>query len=386
MKKGFLFKVHWFLGVFLGIIIAIIGFTGGMLSFQNEILTLLNKDAIYVEDNSKTRLDPDTLFLKANEAFKNATLNSIAFSSDKTKTLKVNVSEEGLASKHGKNYYMNPYTGEILPNLKGESFFKLMFEWHRWLGGSPSGIGKQIVAIATLSLIALCLSGIYLYFPMLRRKFFDALRIDFKKKGVGFLHRLHAVFGVWSLIFVLLMSFTGLFWSYDWYRNGLFSIAGVEANAMQKRGGNNIEAKTLRVYPQNSGNLSNGQNLKANDAYELFLSVVGEDYSTFVMSPPKDGSYIFSFNYFIKNPQHSRALNQLQLDAETTAIVKHNRYEDKKIGEKFIASIFPLHSGDFFGIVGLTLYCISSFAMVLFAVTGYMLYYKRSLKSKIKVE
>ncbi|MDR0663967.1 MAG: PepSY domain-containing protein, partial [Helicobacteraceae bacterium] len=48
----------------------------------------------------------------------------------------------------------------------------------------------------------------------------------------------------------------------------------------------------------------------------------------------------------------------------------------------FISSIFPLHSGDFFGVAGLVLYCVSSLAMALFAITGYMLYYERFVRER----
>ncbi|MDR3346146.1 MAG: PepSY domain-containing protein, partial [Campylobacteraceae bacterium] len=124
--------------------------------------------------------------------------------------------------------------------------------------------------------------------------------------------------------------------------------------------------------------------IEAQKAYDFFVKNIEGGYSTFTMQLPKAGESIFSFNYALKNPQHSRATNQLQVDMKTEEIVKHTKYDDKTTGEKFMSSIFALHSGDFFGIAGLSLYFISCFAVVLFTVTGYMLYYKRSLKRKFK--
>ncbi|WP_265468713.1 sulfite reductase subunit alpha [Arenimonas daejeonensis] len=60
----------------------------------------------------------------------------------------------------------------------------------------------------------------------------------------------------------------------------------------------------------------------------------------------------------------------------------HERYDDKPAGQKIMASIFPLHSGAFFGLPGLILFMIASLAMPLFAVTGWMLYLDRRRKKR----
>jgi sulfite reductase (NADPH) flavoprotein alpha-component len=482
MKKGFWFWIHWLLGITLGIIIAIVGVTGAALSFRSEILSFINKDIIYVQPNGRTPLSVDELLKRADEAFPNSVVSSLTLTSELDKTARVNVRSADSANMRGNSYYIDPYTAEILPNLKGEEFFALMVKWHRWLG-DRGGVGKQVVAIATVALIIISLTGLYLYWPFLRHKFFSALTIDFKKKGRGFLYKLHSVFGVWTLIFVLLMSFTGLFWSYEWYRNGLFWLSGVERPNMQR-----MQTNVNVTTPQNMGNISkvsngqntenfstrnqnmdnltrqntqdisghnhktpintktkdnaannfaktaNGQNMLDNtseehfavgehtrktqaatdtnanllkteidenknhntkrseiylltaQAYELFKDVVNNDYITASIALPQIDNKIFTFSYYPSNPAHSRASNQLQIDMEKKEVIRHSKYEDKKLGEKFMSSMYPLHSGDFFGMPGLILYCISSLAMALFAITGYMLYYGRFIKNRKKAK
>ncbi|MDR2342658.1 MAG: PepSY domain-containing protein [Campylobacteraceae bacterium] len=470
MKKRFWFQIHWLLAIVLGIIIAIIGVTGAALSFRSEILSFINKDTVFVQPNGRTPLSIDKLLEKVDGAMPNSRINSLTLAYESDRTTRVSISNANSTNMRGKNYYIDPYTAEILPDLKGEEFFSLMLRWHRWLG-NMSSVGKQIVAIATVALIILSLTGLYLYWPLLRHKFFSALTIDFKKKGRGFLYKLHSVFGIWTLIFVLLMSFTGLFWSYEWYRNGLYWLAGVErpmprmrvntnatapqntenalrssgrqnaensANNMQNRGnrdantstehfitnehkhetaGRNDLQKNDKLVAASNINANFGANLTktkterekteasrnfdirvsdninkseiylaAAQAYELFKNAINNDYITTTMMLPQSSSKIFTFSYYPSNPAHSRASNQLQLDMEKNEVIKHSKYEDKKLGEKFISSIFPLHSGDFFGIPGLILYCISSLAMALFAITGYMLYYGRFIKNRKKTK
>ena len=463
MKKRFWFEVHWLLSIVLGVIIAIIGITGAALSFRGEITELLNKEIMFVESDGKEPMAINELLERASVSLKDSRINSIALYSDPDKTARLSASAAGSTNTRGRTQYINPYTAEILPyeSMKGAEFFSLMVSWHRWLGDSSRSWGKQTVAIATVALIVITITGLYLYLPFMRRNFYSSLTIDFKKKGRGFLYKLHSVFGVWTLIFVLLMSFTGLWWSYDWYRNGIYYLAGVERpaprqqtppqpnaavnaenrgeargeggnnrgetrnieggggapnveserninaaanaenrgeargadraatrssegapNAAQNREGSNAAQYAQGGAPNLAQNLprTSEDYLEAAKAYDLFKQTVGEDYRSVTISLPQRGDKLFTLSYVPLNPAHSRASNQLQLNTENNAIVRHAKYDDKTLGEKFISSIFPLHSGDFFGVAGLVLYCVSSLAMALFAITGYMLYYERFVR------
>jgi sulfite reductase (NADPH) flavoprotein alpha-component len=405
MKKGFWFQIHWFFGIVLGVIIAIVGITGAILSFRSEILSFINKDIVHVQPNDRTPLAVNELLEKLSVQLPGLKINSLTLASEPDKTARINVNNANSTNMRGKTYYVNPYTAEILPDLKGEEFFALMTKWHRWLG-DYSIAGKQLVAIATVALIILSLTGLYLYFPFIRHKFLSSLTIDFKKKGRGFLYKLHSVFGVWTLIFVLLMSFTGLFWSYEWYRNGLYWLADVERPAMHRMVQSDNASKAENATKQNTlkdetdkekiqtssdkaiktfGNASETY-LAAAHAYELFKKTVNGDYIVATIALSQYNGKIFTLSYYPLNPAHSRALNQLQIDMEKNEVIRHSKYEDKKMGEKFMSSIFPLHSGDFFGMPGLILYCVSSLAMALFAITGYMLYYDRFIKNRRKTK
>lgn len=57
-------------------------------------------------------------------------------------------------------------------------------------------------------------------------------------KGRNFIWDLHAVVGTWVVIFYLILACTGLFWSYEWWRNGMFKVLGVEREQPALQGGN----------------------------------------------------------------------------------------------------------------------------------------------------
>jgi sulfite reductase (NADPH) flavoprotein alpha-component len=457
VKRGLWFEVHWLLSIALGVIIAIIGVTGAALSFRGEITEFLNRDIMRVDSQGKEPMAINELLEAASASLSNARINSLALYNDPDKTIRLSVSEANSTNTRGRAQYIDPYSARIIPydSMKGSEFFSLMVSWHRWLGDPQRTVGKHAVAIATIALIVVTITGLYLYLPFMRRNFYASLTIDFSKKGRGFLYKLHSVFGVWTLIFVLLMSFTGLWWSYDWYRSALYWVAGVEptmqrgggggqqqpqpnaggvqgavanaedraqtrganadgrgdargafggapnaqsgtninaaanaegrganANAAQSSGSQGARAQPSGAPQQPPAPRTSEDYLAAAKAYDLFRQIAGDDFKSVTISLPQAGAKVFSLNYIEQNPAHSRASNQLQLNAETSEIVRHTKYDDKSFGEKFISSIFPLHSGDFFGVVGLILYCVSSLAMALFAITGYMLYYERFVRER----
>lgn len=82
------------------------------------------------------------------------------------------------------------------------------------------------------------------------------------------------------------------------------------------------------------------------------------------------------FRYLDAQPSHERAFNTLAIDKEGR-VSKSERYQDKRLAAQLVSSIFPLHSGSYFGFVGVIVFAIASLAMPLFAVTGWLMYLRR---------
>jgi sulfite reductase (NADPH) flavoprotein alpha-component len=82
------------------------------------------------------------------------------------------------------------------------------------------------------------------------------------------------------------------------------------------------------------------------------------------------------FRYLEEHPRHDRAFNTLAIDSEGR-VVKHVRYADKPLAARLVSSIFPLHSGSYFGLAGVIVFMVASFAMPVFAVTGWIMYLQR---------
>jgi sulfite reductase (NADPH) flavoprotein alpha-component len=360
MHKKLLFKIHLILGLTAGVVLLIIGLTGAILSFQTEIINSINKDSYIVEVQESKRLSAKELLEKFQEKLPSSKINSFTFSQDEKSSFVINVAEEGKAARKGVNYYINPYTAELLPNVKGEGFFKFVENIHRRL--AIGDVGKQIVAISVVSLLLLMISGIYIYWGRIKNAFFSSFTFKFKHKGRAFLSTMHSALGLWVIPFYLLTSLTGLSWSYEWFNNSLHSIAGVKA---EKR----MPPKKQEI-PESFDNIQK--------AVELFNKNVNS-YEKSNIRFNSDNS-VYTFNYLSKNPLHDRAMNKIELNIETNEVLKHEIFDDKPLNEKLMKSILALHTGEFFGIIGKIFMFITSSLMALFTITGFMMYIQRKKK------
>ncbi|WP_319381834.1 PepSY-associated TM helix domain-containing protein [Thiomicrorhabdus sp.] len=227
-KKAW-FQLHWILGITAGLILMVVGVTGATLSFEKEILKVLNPDLVKVTPaKDAVALTPEALLQRIQQNHPDRKINGLTLSKDPYEAAKVNfaVEGEGRRARKGETRYVDPYNGTVRWEEEfGHEFMHTVESLHRRLLSGE--VGKQIVGASTIALIILILSGLYLRWPKTWTSLKTWLTFNPRKTGRSFLSSLHAVAGTWALIFLLLASLTGLYWSYDWYRAGLYQISGV---------------------------------------------------------------------------------------------------------------------------------------------------------------
>lgn len=129
--------------------------------------------------------------------------------------------------------YVDQYTGEVTGKYERAPFFNVMFRMHRWMLDSmkPDGgifWGKIIVGTSTLMFVFVLISGVVIWWPRTRRALKNSLKIAASKGWRRFWYDLHVAGGMYTLVFLLAMSLTGLTWSFQWYRTGFYKVFGVE--------------------------------------------------------------------------------------------------------------------------------------------------------------
>ena len=402
MFKKILFQIHWFLGISAGLILSIMGVTGAIYSYEQPIQKWLNPESYTVQVEQKNKLTPAQIFQHFQHTDPAIKINSITINPDPTASSSINIVKEG--ARKGYNMMINPYSAAVLPEIKGREFFQFIQQLHRNL--TVGEVGKQITGASALMLIYFVLSGLYLRWPK-KHSVKQWLFVKPKLKGRNFLWDLHAIVGTWVIIFYLLLAFTGLYWSYDWWRNGMFKVMGVErpqpemqANAQSKGTENkqsqppevnqNKPTTTAQTEHAQKGEGRGSKGLKPeqvsyalNQTWTGFNAQVGREYSSITFNIPKKANGEMEVSFVDSIPQHERARNKATYDYQASQIKKLELYEDQKLNQKIMNSMLPVHRGSFFGPVYQFAAMLAALIMPLFFITGWMLYLKRRKQKRL---
>ena len=402
-KKTF-FQIHWFLGITAGLVLSIMGVTGAIYSYEQQILKWINTDSYTVQAQSGPKLSPAELYQHFKQQNPEMQINSVSLDASPTGSSTVNIAKEG--ARRGYNMMVNPYTAEVLPEIKGREFFQFIQQLHRYLTMGP--VGKQITGACALMLIFFVLSGLYLRWPK-RHSVKQWLAVKPQLKGRNFIWDLHAVVGTWVVIFYLILACTGLYWSYDWWRNGMFKVLGVERPQpeMQQGQGGRGGAEQGRSAGESRGegagergprsegqreNRGEGREKGVDDTLLLtalnkswagFQNEFNDKYSTVTFNIPKKADGELKLSFTDVEVQHERARNNATYNYQDAAFTSVEMYEDKKLNEKIMSSMLPVHRGSFFGPIYQFFAMVASLLMPLFFVTGWMLYLKRRKQKKL---
>ncbi|MBP8184663.1 MAG: sulfite reductase flavoprotein subunit alpha [Pseudomonas sp.] len=372
MLKKILFQLHWFFGISAGLVLMLMGVTGALLAFESELLTALNPQVLRVEVRESGLLAPAELVAKAESAAAK-TVAGLWVDSREQRAARVFFTPPA-GERRGPMRYLDPYTGELLGQPLGQGFFDLMQRLHRFLALGDSG--KQITAASTLALVFFCLSGLYLRWPRQAWNWRVWLTLDWAKKGRAFNWDLHAVFGTWCLLFYLCAALTGLYWSYDWYRQGVTQLLG-DAPAGQQ-GGKPGERRGGRE-PAPAGP---PPKVDYEVIWRSLQNAAGPQLVAWNLRLPAVAGEPATVAYLLADAEHPRALNQLSLDPLSGQVRQQQRYADKSFGAQLLASVYALHVGEYFGLLGRILMALASAALPLFGITGWLLYLDRRRKKR----
>ncbi|MGF0239904.1 PepSY domain-containing protein [Rhodococcus sp. IEGM1300] len=366
MFKKTLFQLHWFFGISAGLVLALMGITGAMVSFQDEILRALNPSVLHVEQQVAGVLPPAELVEKI-EGASGLKVSALWVETDSGNAARVFFTPPP-GERRGQMRYFDPYTAEFKGDATGQDFFGLMLQLHRFLAMGDTG--RQITGACTLILVFFCLSGLYLRWPRQWNSWRAWLTLDWKKKGRSFNWDLHSVAGTWCLVFYLLAALTGLSWSYEWYSKGLTRLLSDAPQNERVRGGRG---------PAPSGPAPTADYAAM---WSSIYSAAGPALSAYNIRMPPVAGQPATVYYLLNTSPHERALNQITLDPATGIVKQHDRYSDKSLKAQLLTSIYALHVGSYFGMVGRIILTLSALTMPLFFVTGWLLYLDRRRKKK----
>lgn len=384
MLKKVLFQLHWIFGISAGLILAVVGVTGALLSFEDNILEAMNPGVMTVSPPADARkLSPQELVDAMKAANPELRINSVTVNTEPHLTSQVALAPAAGGGR-GETRYVDPYNGALLAKPQGQEFFRSVMQLHRWilLPGGSAGAGRQIVGAATLILIYLAISGLYLRWPK-RHSLKAWFKIDLKRPGRPMWWSIHSVFGTVVLVAYLIMSVTGLWWSFDWWKNGMSLALTGKPVVTQQQAASGGGAGAGR----GSDDSQQAVAVSLAPAWAGFQQATDRKFDNATFTIPRKAGDPVQVRFLPHDALHDRATDQMRLDAETGAVVSHDRFKAKPLGEQVYASNYNLHTGAYFGLIGVVLWMLASLMMPVFFVTGWILYLQRrriQKRSKIK--
>lgn len=376
--------VHLYLGLIAGAILAIVGLTGGILVFYQELQVVLNPELSMVSVPAEGK---DALH----------SLNDIVTAAEKAKPQgsrlfkvyypsKPNIAYKLLyfvweAEQTDDGYYIfvDPYTATVkglqLWHPKGRYWgrplisFIMQLHWCLLLG-KIGGIINGI--LAALSIISV-LTGLILWWP-LTGKFKQALTFKRKASAVRLNFDLHKTLGFYSAIALLPVLFSGVYFNLPEQVNVLVKLF---SPVNRPTAFNSIPAEIRSKPPQA------GQQALSLSKVE---GIVQERYPAgrlWMLDAPKNREDVYVvMKRDVTGLSHFTGYLDVAVDQYSGEIVKVYDKSAGSSGDIFLDWQWPLHSGHAFGWPGRILVFLSGLACPVLYVTGAIRWLQKRRASK----
>ncbi|MFB3389356.1 PepSY-associated TM helix domain-containing protein [Flavobacterium sp. LAR06] len=360
--------LHLWLGLASGIVVLIMGITGCILVFEQEIKAMTSPWLNVEAQSADKILPPSKIYAEVKKALPEKDIHGLWYNG-LDKTIKVDIESDSLI-------YVNPYNGKITGMVDHEDFFHEIDEGHRylWLGEE---LGTTITSWATLIFFFLLISGIILWFPKKWNKtnINSSFKIKWDARFKRLNYDLHNVLGFYSLILAFLIALTGLIMSFHWVRESTYWITG---------GFTNEEVKKEVVAEVKTDSLSKPKYdmLTASDIIfnKVRKEIAKENKEAVIINFPDEPNDDFYACTDMKNGNW----RDLYFNSKTLELLPNSR---KYIGnEKFhdwlSRSNYSLHVGAIGGLPTKIIYFAASLICASLPLTGFYIWWGRNKKKK----
>jgi uncharacterized iron-regulated membrane protein len=272
----------------------------------------------------------------------------------------------GFTIKGPRQVFMNPYTGAILGDRDPKTTLSNIHQMHQRLLIGPVGseTGATIVTTATCVLIFLVLSGVYLWWPLKRASVkwnSSARRIHFD---------LHNTAGIYSALFLFVLGVTGVVVRFD---------DEIEQYLHRANGTHKIGKAIPSVAPKN------GAPIGPDQALQIALGEIPGTQPLMISLPanPK-GSYVVALHFPEDLTPGGRSW--VNIDQYDGKVLSKQNSRTVAMGTRTIIWNRRIHTGDLYGMLTKSLMSLSCLMLIIQAVTGYYLWWKKLRSSRPSAE
>lgn len=352
--KKTLYLLHLWLGLCSGLVVFLLGLTGAIYSFSDEIKDVLYRDRLYVEAPSTAKVKSfDELLLAAQHQLgSKKKISRVEIQTASNRTYMFRSLKSGV---YFEKVYVNPYTAKVVFHEDANrEFFNVVLSLHRTLLLGDVA-GHFIIRWSVICFVFLLLSGIVLWWPskwkanVLKAK----LKVKWKAKKKRLNYDLHQVFGFYAFIVLLIISLTGLMWSFDL-----------------------VSEKKTKVTSDTTGTML----YTSNDRILAKAASLNKDASYYLYNLPATKSGTINVSTYL-DPDKIHKKVQYRFDRYSgKLLLTGNRFEALSVPDQIKSLNYDLHTGRIIGFWGKLLVCIAGLITASLPITGFLMWLWRGKK------
>ena len=381
-----LFWAHLTAGVSAGLIILVMSATGVLLTYEAQILSWASEDNHVQPPAGAAPLSADRLAELALAANPEAARGSLRWDADPTAPASVTLGREG-------SILLNPYSGAVITDAAAgyRQFFRVVENWHRWLGGSPQSTRATVIDISNLLFLFIVVSGIYLWLPavwkweVLRRLMFLSQKyVNGKARDFAW----HHVFSVWALVPLFLVVLSGVVMSFGWANNLVYAAYGERPpqrrGEAQPRGGPGErsprgeyhEGRPEAPASASLDSLLNAARAGISNWQRLTVPIATNGREVTITAELKSAE--------ARAPRQTIVLSAADASFLSLSAPQANARGQQSAGQRARSWFRYVHTGEQYGVIGQTIAGLASLAACFLVYTGLALAWRRLIVPLIR--
>jgi len=356
--RKLIFQVHLWLGLSVGLYLAVMGATGSLLVFAEPVDRWLNPHLRAI-DAKAPRQPFATALAGFRDHYPDSEISRIRVPAEPDRPVAFWV---GGWSASLKQIYVHPGTGEVTGEryLLGSVTGFTRYLHFNLIGG---GLGWLINGWLALASLAVLLTGLWLWWPRSLRQLKQRLWVKWSAPTFRVNWDLHNAFGAWTLLPLLVITLTGAAFVFHGTTKALIgqfasfsSPRELSASAASEGEGTDKPVKSLD---------------RLVDAAER---AIPESEVFEVRWDRRSGEPLTAYAW----PKGAEPWNQwarVRVDARSAEVLSVS--QKKTAGDRVLAGILPIHAGTFGGLIVKWLYFAFGLIPSLLLATGLIMYLKR---------
>ena len=361
MTRRLIGQIHLWIGLLLCVPLVLIGLTGSILVFEDELRAVFSS-AAQSQPGEPHRVAEIVAAARAAAPPSLAPL-SYAAPAAPGRLASVRLAPSGRPANSGAaiRIDVDPVSLAVFPNVP-DDFLRQVFYLHSTLL-MKNREGRQIIGWFGVAMLVMAVSGLVNWWPR-RTAWRNAFIVARKSRGARLLRELHGMAGIWGLAVFVIVSFGGVYLAFP---ETVRSVIDPVLPARDLR----AVAAAVKVQP-----VKDAEPLGIDGAVELAQASVKDARLAFVFLPAKSDQ-----------PYRIALLRAGQERLETPVTVLVDPWAHRVVetlgpsqfsaGETILAAQHAMHSGHGFGLVWKVLVFLSGLLPALFAVSGVALWWLR---------